>query len=104
MAMGIGINDSRPDEGRLRGHQEAVACYVWFTSEGEVMPKRMKYKDPEGNIQEVRNIRVLSHKQNNYCGIPAIRYECSCCLFGREWEFSLIYYLERHEWKLLWKI
>ena len=40
MGMGIGINTERPDEGQLRGRQEPVACYVWFTSTGRAMPRK----------------------------------------------------------------
>lgn len=103
MGMGIGINAEQPDEGALNGHQEPVACYVWFTSSGAVMPKRLKYRDQQGVIREIRGIHVQSHKETNYCGIPAVRYECDCVMWERKYEFSLIFYLERHEWKLIWK-
>lgn len=103
MGMGIGINAEKPDEGAVRGWQESVACYVWFTSGGEAVPKRMKYKDRDGNIQEIRDIQVESSSEKNYCGIPTIEYECNCHLYGREWRFRLLYYLERHVRKLLWK-
>ena len=53
MGMGIGINSERPDEGKVRGWQEPVACYVWFTSEGKAIPKRLKYLDTEGCVQEI---------------------------------------------------
>ena len=103
MGMGIGINTECPDEGEVKGWQEPVACYVWFTSEGEPIPKRMKYKDAHGVVQEVKEIHVVSSSEKNYCGIPTVEYECNCYLYGREWRFKLLYYLERHIWKLLWK-
>lgn len=103
MGMGIGINAGHPDEGELAGKQEPVACYVWFTSTGKAMPKRIKYMDRYGAVREVWGIHVLSHKESRYCGIPAVRYECSCEISGAEYLFTLIYYIEKHEWKLLWR-
>ena len=42
MNMGIGINARRLDEGELNRPQEEVACGVWFTSTGDIMPKKLK--------------------------------------------------------------
>lgn len=103
MGMGIGINSERPDEGKVRGWQEPVACYVWFTSEGKAIPKRLKYLDTEGFVQEIRGIHVVSSSEKNYCGIPTVEYDCNCIIGNREYAFRLLYYLERHIWKLLWK-
>lgn len=102
MGMGIGINAAPPDEGPVKGLQEPVACYVWFTSTGMVMPKRLKYQGPDGLIHEIRGIQVLAWKQTYYCGIPAIRYECRCMRGRSEVLFILLFYLEEHIWKLLW--
>lgn len=103
MGMGIGINSEKPDEGEVRGWQEPVACYVWFTSEGQAIPKRLKYLDEEGGMQEIRGIHVVSSSEKNYCGILTVEYDCSCTIGNREYLFRLLYYLERHIWKLLWK-
>ena len=45
MSMGIGINTQNPDEGELKRDLEEIACGVWFTSTGAVMPKLVKYQD-----------------------------------------------------------
>ena len=103
MGMGIGINSERPDEGKVRGWQEPVACYVWFTSEGKAIPKSLKYLDTEGCVQEIKGIHVISSSEKNYCGIPTVEYDCNCIIGNREYAFRLLYYLERHIWKLLWK-
>lgn len=103
MGMGIGINSERPDEGKVRGWQEPVACYVWFTSEGKAIPKRLKYLDTEGCVQEIKGIHVISSSEKNYCGIPTVEYDCNCIIGNRKYAFRLLYYLERHIWKLLWK-
>ena len=43
MSMGIGTNTQNPDEGELKRDLEKIACGVWFTSTGSVMPKLVKY-------------------------------------------------------------
>ena len=49
MNMGIGTNTRKPDEGQMkRKNLREVACGVWFTSKGTVMPKMIKYQDDEG--------------------------------------------------------
>ncbi len=103
MGMGIGINDDPTDEGALKGRQEAVACFVWFTSGGRILPKMLKYQQADGSLKEIRHIHVCSSEQKNYCGIPTIRYQCNAQEDGREVEFTLLYYVERQEWKLLWR-
>lgn len=103
MGMGIGINTEKPDEGRIKGCQEPVACYVWFTSTGKVMPKRLKYQRKDGSIGEIDHIHVVTSRQKNYCGIPTIEYECNCTFADREYDFQLLYYLEEHKWAMYWK-
>ena len=84
MGMGIGINDTAPDEGRIKGKQESVACSVWFTSTGRIMPKLMKYKEKNGEI------------------IPAYEFECDALVEKKLKTFRLHYYIERQEWKVIW--
>lgn len=103
MSMGIGTNDTRPDEGRLRGKQESVACFVWFTSEGNVMPKMLKTRLADGTIVQISHIRVIGHRQRNYCGIPTLEYDCETEIEERISPFRLLYYPERQKWKLIWK-
>lgn len=103
MGMGIGINTQETDHGDIKGYQEAVACGVWFTSSGTVMPKLLKYQDPDGTIHTLTNIHVRSHARKNYCGIPTLEYECDTTIGTCCYHFFLLYYMERQEWKVLWK-
>lgn len=103
MGMGIGINSQKPDEGRIRGRQNSVACYVWFTSRGEVMPKMIKFCDEDGEIHTIQHVHVVSREQKNYCGIPTLEFCCSAEIAAVRYDFLLLYYTERQEWKLLWK-
>lgn len=103
MGMGIGINAGKPDEGFLKGVQEAVACYAWFTSTGEVMPKMLKYRNEQGEIRTISQLQVQSVSRKNYCGIPTLVFACETVQEGIRFTFSLIYYVERQEWKLLRK-
>ena len=103
MGMGIGINTERPDEGQLRGRQEPVACYVWFTSTGRAMPRKLKYQNDDGSLSEIDHINVISESDKNYCVIPTIEYECSCEIKEIVYNFHLLYYLEDHKWAMYWK-
>lgn len=102
MGMGIGINDTAPDEGKIKGKQEPVACSVWFTSKGKIMPKMMKYQESDGEIVTVYRIHVISSSKKNYCGIPTIEFECESTIGRYSTKFHLYYYIERQEWKVIW--
>lgn len=103
MGMGIGINDQTPDAGAVKGKMEEVACGVWFTSTGKSIPKILKFKDIEGKIHTITNIHVISEEEKFYCGIPSTEYECDTTIGERKYCFKLLFYLERKEWKILWK-
>ncbi len=104
-SMGIGINAQSPDEGRLKGKQAPAACGVWFTSSGRILPKMLKFQETDGQIVTLTHIRVLTEEEKHYCGIPTLRYKCtgetSTEDTGKILEFTLLYYIERQEWKLL---
>ena len=70
MSMGIGTNTQNPDEGELKRDLEKIACGVWFTSTGSVMPKLVKYQDDEGLLHTISQIHVLTQERKYYCGIP----------------------------------
>lgn len=103
MGMGIGINAEHPDAGEVRGRQEPVACGVWFTSEGNAVPKLLKFQDEEGLIHTITHIQVVFSEKKQYCGIPLIEYQCNAEIAGMLYSFGLLYYIERQEWKILWK-
>ncbi len=102
MGMGIGINDTVPDDGIIRGRQEPVACSVWFTSTGRIMPKLMKYREDDGKIVTIYQIHVISSQKKNYCGIPTVVFECESSLGVYSVKFRLYYYIEKQEWKVIW--
>jgi len=68
MGMGIGINAQKTNAGELTGKYDAIACSVWFTSTGNVMPKMIKYKAADDTIQVIKNIRVLSMEKRIIVG------------------------------------
>ena len=80
MSMGIGTNTQNPDEGELKRDLEKIACGVWFTSTGSVMPKLVKYQDEEGLLHTISQIHVLTQEKKYYCGIPIQEYRCSTVL------------------------
>lgn len=103
MGLGIGINAQQPDAGKLKGRQEAIACGVWFTSTGQAMPKMLKFQRDDGEIRTISPIHTLSCEKKNYCGIPTLEYRCCADFEGCRYSFYLLYYIERQEWKVLWK-
>jgi len=68
MGMGIGTNAQKTNAGELTGKYDAIACSVWFTSTGIVMPKMIKYKATDDTIQVIKNIRVLSMEKKIIVG------------------------------------
>lgn len=103
MSMGIGINTQKPDEGEQKRKQEKIACGVWFTSSGNIMPKMIKYQDREGMIYSISRILVLTREKKYYCGIPVQEYRCRTILENREYLFWLYYYPETGCWKISWE-
>lgn len=103
MGMGIGIHSEIFGEERARGRQESVACCVWFTSHGEVMPKMIKFMGEDQELHTISRFQVILKERKHYCGIPAIEFFCRAQEWGREVFFWLFYYPERQEWKILWK-
>lgn len=103
MSMGIGINTQPPDAGNIKGCQKPIACGVWFTSTGTVMPKFFKFCGEDGEVRTLSGIHILCSEKKNYCGIPTLEYECSAEFEGCRYHFHLVYYIERQEWKILWK-
>lgn len=101
--MGIGTNTEDGDAGEIKGLQEAVACGVWFTAKGRVIPKTVKFQDVEGVYHTLNNIHVITCEETFYCGIPTITYECDTIYYGVEILFHLLFYKERNLWKILWK-
>ncbi|MBQ6660378.1 MAG: hypothetical protein IJM57_02990 [Lachnospiraceae bacterium] len=90
------------DAGTPRGRQFPIACGVWFTSTGRLIPLSVKWKGDDGSLHMLNGIRVLSVTDKNYCGIPSTEYDCETEYCGARIFFRLLYYAARREWKLLW--
>lgn len=103
MGMGIGTNTSNPDEGLLRGTQIPVACSVWFTSTGRIIPKLIKYQDSQQQLHTLTNFQIIHHAEKYYCGISMIEYQCQWIQDAQVTPFALLFYVEQKEWKLWWK-
>lgn len=103
MGMGIGINAGLPDAGEIKGFQEPIACGAWFTSTGRILPKTIKFQDEEGVLHTLSDIHVIHSEEKFYCGIPTMEFECDIMLHEIRYLFRLLFYVERMEWKILWK-
>lgn len=103
MGMGIGINNQQADEGKLKGYQKSVACGVWFTSTGRIIPHTIKYEDKEELINTLSNFSILLEEDKFYCGIPATQFLCEYIDEEKLITFWLLYYHEEKKWKMWFK-
>lgn len=103
MGMGIGTNTDRADRGRMLGTQIPVACSVWFTSTGRIIPKLIKYQDYDDCLHTLQEFQIIYQEEKYYCGISMIEYECEYIDSEQLYPFRLLYYIEQKEWKLWWK-
>ena len=101
--MGTDTKTQNPDEGELKRDLEKIACVVWVTSTGSVMPKLVKYQDEEGLLHTISQIHVLTQEKKYYCGSPNQEYRYSTVLENQEYLFRLYYYLEEKCWKISWE-
>ncbi len=99
---GTGTNTQEPDEVAMRRAQEAIACGVWFTSSGNTLPQMFKFRDENGALHTVSDIRVHAKEKKRFCGVSLIEYRCSTLQDGYEYIFRLYYYLEDCCWKIVW--
>lgn len=99
----MGITDPFvTNAGPLRERQVPIACSVWFTSNGRLIPLSIKWKDEDGMLRMLHNIRIITVSERNYCGIPSTEFACESEYCGARVPFRLLYYAARSEWKLLW--
>lgn len=103
MAFGIGINTSMTEAGIIQGKQQEIACDCWFTSQGQITPRFVKYQDAEGFIHKIYDIQVHTRGKKNFCGINTMEFECSAINNGFEYRFRLLYQTKECKWKIIWE-
>lgn len=103
MGMGIGINNQTADEGAITGHQKSVACGVWFTSTGRIIPHTIKYEDDEGVVQTLNNFSILIEEDKFYCGILTSQFLCEHISAKSILQFWLLYYPKEKKWNMWFK-
>ena len=97
-AFGIGINTETTDAGTINGKQFEVACDCWFTSKCNSRPILIKFEGEDGEIQTIKNIKVITHENKNYSGIPSIEYLCKAIIGGIMQEFKLVFFPVECRW------
>lgn len=98
--FGIGINAQGTNSGSMRGRHMDVACQCWFTSKGDTTPLVIKFMDPNGEVQTVRNIHVNYKEEKNYDGISSVEYDCSIFVNEREYPVKLLFFKEECRWMM----
>ena len=100
MAFGIGTNTRIPDAGMLRAKQEEIAVDCWFTSTGVMHLRRMKIRC-EDEILQIDNIRVMVEECKRYAGVMVREFKCCAVVGDCERQFTIVFYPEQCQWKLL---
>lgn len=78
-----------------------AACEIWFTSTGRVIPRTVKFPDPNGTLHTLSDFHVRRSEHHLYCGIPSCVYYCDTVLQGKRYPFRLLFYPEKCIWKLI---
>ena len=99
--FGMDLGEIIPDHGEMeRWNQQEAAVDCWFTSDGKMMPLRMKCREGD-QIIRIEPIRVLKVEENRYAGVLVRLFHCKGVLRGTaEQEFALLFYVERCQWKV----
>lgn len=103
MGFALEQQTERLQEKAVAGKYRKAAVSCWFTSNGKSMPQLVKYEDAEGNIQCIRNIRLLKTEEKYFAGIPMKRYDCCAEDSGMRREFTLLFHVENGTWDIVWR-
>ena len=72
--------------------------------EGRFQPLRFRYTDPEGGLQTVRVLEVLSRQEIRYVNVEAYVFVCRGLVEGREQLLQVRYSIRAHRWELFRRI
>lgn len=99
--FGIGTNTQTPDCGSLKKRFMEIACDCYFTASGRPIIRYFKYRDEEGVIQTVHDIRTVFQEEKNYAGCPSRECSCQAVIDGIQEEFKLIFFKDQCRWVLV---
>ncbi|MDU6264205.1 MAG: hypothetical protein E6600_06840 [Anaerocolumna aminovalerica] len=97
-AFGIGTNTQSTNDGEIHGTQMEIACACWFTSQRKPTPYLIKFIDENGEIQTVREIKVIYMEPKNYSGIPSLEYTCEMVINEIRHNIKLIFFMQECRW------
>ncbi len=99
--FGIGINTNKIDSGELRGKKIPVACKVWFTVTGKLIPLSFKFEGDDGELQTVSNLKITVSEDKCYLGIQSKEYKCQALIGGIYHHFKLVFYCDTCKWMMV---
>lgn len=70
------------------------------STKGELTPLWFRYENEEHGIETIRIEKVVSTKEERYCGMDYIGYICWTELEGHLHLVELRYSISSHQWKL----
>ncbi len=97
-AFGIGINPNKRDNGDIKGNVYPIACKSWFAPGKAPQPTMFKFKDLEGVIQTVPDLKIKSSEDKYYEGILVNEYRCESVIGGIRYGFKLVFYPLDSKW------
>ena len=100
MGFAIGMEEEKLQEKAIRGTPQKVAADCWFTSNGKMIPRMIKYEDTDGCRHLLKNIEVLKSDKKYYAGIQMYRYDCRAIVNDGVQYFILCYHPDSNVWDM----
>ena len=101
MGFGLGMETEKLQEREIKGRYQKVAVDCWFTSNGKVILRFLKYQDEDGFLHTLKDIRLRKSEKKYYAGILQHRYDCSAVVEEVEQEFILLYRPNENSWHMV---
>lgn len=94
--------EQRLDNKELSGMRIPIAVKAWSTASGEVRPLMFKYKDYEGILQTVNEIKISRCDEMVYFSEKCKVYHCRTQQNNCAKEFRIVFYYERSlKWEMV---
>lgn len=77
-----------------------IQLYSACNTVGELTPIWFRFETEEHTIESIRIEKIISHKEQNFCGAAYISFICSAVCDNRMRIFELRYSINTHKWSL----
>lgn len=91
MTYGMGTDGQEKRKPAGRKEME-IACECWFTSQGKMQSLMLKYRDDQGVIHTIKEIKVHSKAEINLISYPYMEFDVSVNCQGLYIRTKLVFY------------